>query len=554
MSAVTGTGALTKSGDGTLILTQDSQYTDGTTIARGNLQLGTGGNTGSITGNIVDNGVLQIKRANTLNLNGAISGTGQLWQQGSGTTVLSGANRYSGLTLVESGTLLAQGANRLSAASGHVVSKNALLDTGGTNQTVAGLINQGTVNLRGGDIGSTLMVKVGNYVGLNGVLKIAAQQHSPGIADKLVIDGGKATGVTLLDIDVSQLGEQTTGDGIQVVQTLNGATTTVHTTKDAFTLGADHLEAGAFEYRLFAGNQKGSGEDWFLRTEYRPKVSLFDTIASTARQTDLAVLGTLHQRVGDEQSGVSVTDEHNNRFWMRYIGQTADQSFNDATDSHASTHINGMQVGADLYSDEHWHAGVYTAIVDVDSSISGLNSGTYGSAGYNSTLSSYFAVYATWTADNGFYVDNVLQYGHHSTDLKNTINQETYSPNGNSYLASVEVGKPFYFGQTSWALEPQAQLIYQHSDFNGATLPGDARTRVSVDADDALIGRLGVRLTTETQTRVGKIKPYVRVNLWQALNNGSDTASFRNITNNAGQTVLNADQRYSSTEVAAGAT
>lgn len=554
LNNVSGSGALTKTGEGTLILTQDSQFTGGTTINEGNLQLGSGGEQGSVIGNVVDNGVLQINRSGTLQLAGDISGTGQLWQQGVGTTVISGNNSYSGLTLVENGTLKAGGANKLSADSTHIVSQNGVLDTGGESQNVASLVNQGTVNLRGGDVGSTLTVN-GDYVGMNGVLKIAAQQHSPGIADRLVINGGTATGKTLLNIDVSQLGEQTEGDGIAVVEAINGATTTAQTTKDAFTIGADFLEAGAWQYRLFAGNSQGLGEDWFLRAEYRPEVPTIVPIASTVRQADLAVLGTLHLRVGDEQPYDAKTPEDQEpRFWARYIVQSNHQSFNDPTGSQADSRMNGMQIGFDLYNDSAWRAGLYTTILDTDSSIEGENAGGYGTSGYNSMLSVYLGAYATWTGDNGFYVDNVLQYGNHNIDLKMAQSQKTYSPDGNSYIASVETGKPFQIGDSNWQIEPQAQLIWQHSDFDSVTLDGAAQTRASIAADDAVIGRLGLRLAADYDTNHGKVKPYVRVNLWQELSNGSDTATFENTTNNAGKTAINADQQYSSTEVAVGTT
>lgn len=55
-----------------------------------------------------------------------------------------------------------------------------------------------------------------------------------GIADRLIIDGGKASGSTLLDVDGSGLGAPTVGDGIEVVTALNGATTTAQTSRDAF--------------------------------------------------------------------------------------------------------------------------------------------------------------------------------------------------------------------------------------------------------------------------------------------------------------------------------
>ncbi|MCE0811109.1 autotransporter-associated beta strand repeat-containing protein [Buttiauxella sp. S04-F03] len=553
VSAVTGNGDFTKLGKGTLTLTQDSSFAGLTTISDGVLQLGNGGTAGNVGGNIVDNATLAINRSDTFTLNGDISGSGRVWQQGSGTTILNGSNTWSGITLVEKGTLLASSENRFSQKSSHIVSSGATLDTGGYSQTVANTVNQGTINLRGGDVGSTFTVN-GNYVGVDGTLKIAAQQHSPGVADRLVINGGTASGSTFLDIDVSQLGEPTTGDGIMVVDAVNGATTTAQTTKDAFNIGGDVLTAGAWEYQLFAGNAQGAGEDWFLRAGYRPDVPGFDTLAAIIRQADLTVLGTLHQRVGDEQLyKADVPEDQEGRFWARYIVKSVDQKHDDPTQSQSSTNYNGMQMGLDLWQNEKWRAGLYTTFMDTDSSISGIT-GMSGGDAYNSTFSSYLGGYGTWTDTNGLYVDNVLQYGYHSVDLKNMYDRETYHPDGNSFTASVEVGKPWQLGDSNWLIEPQAQLIYQYSDFDDVTLKDRGKTKVSVNADGSVIGRLGVRLAADYDTNYGKVKPYVRVNYWQELSDGQDTVTWKNTANNAAATDINANQRFQTTEVAVGTT
>ena len=114
----TGPLALTKSGTGTLILTGTNTYTGGTTISGGTLQLGNAGATGSIVGNITDNGVLQFNRTDTgLTLSGNITGTGSVVQAGTGTVTLSGTNTYSGVTTVSAGTLQAGSVTGLSANS-----------------------------------------------------------------------------------------------------------------------------------------------------------------------------------------------------------------------------------------------------------------------------------------------------------------------------------------------------------------------------------------------------------------------------------------------------
>ena len=84
--AISGSGTLVQIGTGTSILTGTDTYTGGTTISAGTLQLGNGGSTGSITGNIVDNGVLQINRTDAaLNLGGNITATGSVVKIGTGT-------------------------------------------------------------------------------------------------------------------------------------------------------------------------------------------------------------------------------------------------------------------------------------------------------------------------------------------------------------------------------------------------------------------------------------------------------------------------------------
>ena len=58
---ISGTGGMTQLGTGTLILTANNTYTGGTTISDGTLQIGNGGATGSVTGDILDNAALAFR-------------------------------------------------------------------------------------------------------------------------------------------------------------------------------------------------------------------------------------------------------------------------------------------------------------------------------------------------------------------------------------------------------------------------------------------------------------------------------------------------------------
>ncbi|WP_426664774.1 autotransporter-associated beta strand repeat-containing protein [Rhodanobacter aciditrophus] len=106
---IVGTGALTKSGGGTLILSGTNTYSGGTTIAAGILQLGNGGTAGAIAGNVANNGSLAFDRSDAVSFAGVVSGNGSLVQKGSGTLTLTGANTYTGSTTISAGTLVVDG-------------------------------------------------------------------------------------------------------------------------------------------------------------------------------------------------------------------------------------------------------------------------------------------------------------------------------------------------------------------------------------------------------------------------------------------------------------
>ncbi len=86
--------------------------------------------------------------------------------------------------------------------------------------------------------------------------------------DRIVIDGGSATGNTVLSIsNVGGLGGLTAGNGILVVDAINGATTD----PAAFTLGS-RVVVGSYEYSLYRGSLDATApESWFLRSRLVPQ-------------------------------------------------------------------------------------------------------------------------------------------------------------------------------------------------------------------------------------------------------------------------------------------
>src|SRR4030095_14778885 len=72
---INGAGGISKEGSGTLVLTGANTYSGGTTITAAALQLGDGGTSGSIVGDVVNNGTFAVNRSDTYTFGGVISGT-----------------------------------------------------------------------------------------------------------------------------------------------------------------------------------------------------------------------------------------------------------------------------------------------------------------------------------------------------------------------------------------------------------------------------------------------------------------------------------------------
>lgn len=138
---LSGTGSFVKLGAGKLTFTGENLYTGGTTISQGTLQLGNGGTTGSIVGNVLNNSVLAFNRSDSTTFAGNISGTGSVSKLGAGTLTLSGANSYSGTTLVEAGTLRIGGAH--SGGGSFAINTGAALQLG--NLLNVPIVNNGTL-------------------------------------------------------------------------------------------------------------------------------------------------------------------------------------------------------------------------------------------------------------------------------------------------------------------------------------------------------------------------------------------------------------------------
>ena len=131
---------LTKSGPAALVLTGNNTYSGGTFISGGILQLGAGGNSGSICGSIADMGTLAICRSDNIALNSNVSGSGGVSQLGGNRTTLNGRISYTGMTAVSAGTLVVSAGT---ASGGSTIAAGATLQLGSRadNGWVSGGVN-----------------------------------------------------------------------------------------------------------------------------------------------------------------------------------------------------------------------------------------------------------------------------------------------------------------------------------------------------------------------------------------------------------------------------
>lgn len=387
--AISGSGALTKTGAGTWIIDSDNVFAGATLIDDGVLQLGAGQATGSLgAGAIENNAVLAIDRANVLILSNAISGTGELWQAGSGTTTLTGPLTYTGITRVDNGMLVIDGTSlgqadhaiaRVVATSsaglgvanggtleGWVDGSNLSIDatskwnilTDASNPAQAN--NLSTVNelrLAGSvafappaewtndAIGRTFTAN--SLVGGGGEMQLHMIPTTSGTVDYLTLNAG-ATGLTNLAVNTdSGFGDPLHGNGFLVVKA--GAST-----DGAFQLKPGQPpRGGAFRYVLAHGAQDGSPDfanNWYLISEVRPEVSIYSQLGGQAlRQSELAV-GTFNERMGATETLARKVYPY---AWARTLGawENRDGAPRGILQSQVGsrTILGGLQVGTDLF-------------------------------------------------------------------------------------------------------------------------------------------------------------------------------------------------------------
>ena len=539
--SISGPGTLTKTGAGTLLLAADNAYFGSTIIDDGVLQVGAGQNVGTLGAGAIENhAVLAIDRADHITMSNAISGAGELWQVGSGTTSLTGPLSYTGITRVEQGALVIDGtslgqadhalARAVGADDAHLVLANgATLDgwiagpnvvvdassrwnvqTDATNPALAN--NFSTVNalhLAGSvafappavweidAIGRTFTAS--HLSGAGGEVQLHTIATTGGLSDYVTLQNG-ATGLTRLSINApGGYGDPLSGNGLLVVEA--GAST-----DGAFQLTGGKLpRGGAFQYYLAHGARSGAAElahNWYLLSEVRPEVSIYSQLGNQAlRQSELSV-GTLNQRMGATETLARKVYPY---VWARTLGglESRDGSERGILQSQVALHstLGGVQAGTDLFvvtkGVGRRSVGVFGTVLASRNAVDHYRESTRSTvdAGHSDQTMYGLGAYYTLMDGKGGYADFVTQFSRYG------VKTESSGPDGVSMRTSGwggalsgEVGKAFSLGDESNGLriEPQAQLMYQHVRLRRGD---DGIGRVTLPAVNALHSRVSLRLS-----------------------------------------------------------
>lgn len=263
-SVIDGIGGLQKSGEGKLTLTAENSYSGNTYVEEGELEIGNGGTSGSIKGEIEidESAKLIFNHSGQINLSNNFNGAGKIIFRGTAqTSLVTQSDEFVGTTTIENGFLAFAG-----TLGGKIVVKNSAAFTG------AGFIeyleNSGSV-LIGAPEQYGKLLAFGGYSGVEGsnlTFKVALGDDNSE-KDYLLINN-QAVGKS--DVKIVNMGG-TGGDtvkGIEIISIIGDSNATFELVGDYnLPSGTPAVIGGAHAYVLEKGTPtEPTDGNWYLRS------------------------------------------------------------------------------------------------------------------------------------------------------------------------------------------------------------------------------------------------------------------------------------------------
>jgi autotransporter-associated beta strand protein len=232
---IAGAGTLTKADTGTLVLSGANTYTGATTISGGILSIGADNNLGTAPGTATpgdlnlnggtlntstnltlsanrgialgaSGGTIDVNNATTLTYGGVIAGAGALTKADTGTLLLSGANTYTGATMVSAGPLNVGINNAIGSSSAVTVNSGATLNLNTYSDTVGSIAGGGSLNL--GTTNASTLTAGGNNTSttFSGVISGSGNLTKTGAGTLTLSGSNNYTGATNINTGTLAIG------------------------------------------------------------------------------------------------------------------------------------------------------------------------------------------------------------------------------------------------------------------------------------------------------------------------------------------------------------
>ena len=258
---------------------------------------------------------------------------------------------------------------------------------------------------------------------------------------------------------------------------------------------------------------------------YRLETAAYAVVPPLLRETSLASLGTFHERQGEQR--LLYNQGAFRTAWGRLVGQSSEIHWKGDARPGFDGDVMGVQAGLDVWAasgDSHRNQiGVFVGRTRADGRITGLAVGWDNVLVGQSRLDDkHVGLYWTLTDSSGGYIDAVAMQSRYDGRTRSSRGLGI-DLKGDGTTLSLEAGKPLLqFGQSSWWLEPQLQVIWQRSSLDDQR---DLVSTVSFDNDNAWTGRVGLRLAGDYQLADNGWQPYFKLNYWHGRS-GEDRILF----------------------------
>lgn len=559
--AISGAGSLTKSGTGTLIITGDASFIGTTTISAGTLQIGNGGTTGTISGDIVNNASLVFNRSDSYTITGSITGSGTLTLSGGGTATFT-SSVSADVTLENTTAVLA--ADSTTAADfvvndGGVLGGSAtigslIVNAGGTvapGYSPGTLTVDGPVTFNSGSVYSVDVTPDGSHdlIVASGDVTI-----SSGASVDVLAEGGtydRQSQLTILTTTGTLTGEfgSVTSNFAFLLPTLSYDATNVYLdlvyTGTAIDTFAETSNQAAVATAIQA---LGDGNDIFdaftllaedavapaldqLSGEIYPSINtvigqqgsyLRDAVGARLRQSGTGALAAAATAAGPDTVGIG-QDPGTVAWAQAYgaLGQTPGNG-NAATISSA---LGGLHAGIDAQITDTLRAGLVSgygaSLFEVDERAS---SGSMTSVDLGAYIGAQFGALG---------LRGGASYGWHDIEVERSIVFPGFT---DEQSASYGAGALQIFGEASYRLayagyeiEPFASLAYVDLSGGSASESGLGAAGLSIDiaGQQTLYTTIGTRLATTIELGDARVTPSLTLGWQHALGDTATTATMQ---------------------------